>query len=106
MVQDGHQEHEENLHSPEISVQPPNYCPIVGERSISKKLPTITQDLSRRCIATRGESMSTYTHRPKAEALRNAVDVVERLCDPTDQVPNARHLRGLHTFSSMTSLEL
>ena len=36
----------------------------------------------------------------------NAVDVVVRLHDPTDQVPNIRHLRVLHTFSSMTSLEL
>ena len=25
-----------------------------------------------------------YPRRPKAEALVNAVDVVERLCDPTD----------------------
>ena len=36
----------------------------------------------------------------------NTVDVVVRLHDPTDQVPNVRHLRVLHTFSSMTSLEL
>ena len=50
--------------------------------------------------------MSTYPRRPKAEALVNAVDVVERLRDPTDQVPNVRHLRIQHTFSSMTSLEL
>ena len=56
----------------------------VGERSISKKLPTITQDLSRICIATRGESVSTYPRRPKAEAFSNAVDVVEHLRDPTD----------------------
>ena len=40
----------------------------------------------------------------KRKRLVNAVDVVERLCDPTDQVPNARHLRVLHTFSSVTSL--
>ena len=53
-----------------------------------------------------GESVSTYPCRPKAEALSNAVDVVERLRDPTDQVPNARHLCDLHTFSSATSLEL
>ena len=78
----------------------------VGERSISKKLPTITQDLSRRSIATSGESMSMYPHRPKAEAFSNAVDVVERLRDPTDQVPNARQLRDLDTYSSVTSLEL
>ena len=44
-----------------------------------------------------------YPHRPKAEALSNAVDVVECLCDPTDQVPKARHLRDLHMFSSVTS---
>ena len=28
--------------------------------------------------------MSTYPRRQKAEALCNVVDVVERLCDPTD----------------------
>ena len=32
----------------------------------------------------RGESVSTYPRRPKAEAFSNAVDVVERLHDPTD----------------------
>ena len=53
-----------------------------------------------------GESVSMYPRIPKAKALSNAVDVVERLRDPTDQVPNARHLRGLHTFISVTSLEL
>ena len=37
--------------------------------------------------------MSTYPRRPKQEAFSNVVDVVERLRDPTDQVPNARHLR-------------
>ena len=42
------------------------------------------QDLSRRSIATSGESVSTYPHRPKAEAFSNVVDVVERLRDPTD----------------------
>ena len=47
-----------------------------------------------------------YPRRPKAEAFDNAVDVVELLLVPTDQEPNVRHLRVLHTFSSMTSLEL
>ena len=42
------------------------------------------QDLSRRSIATSGESVSTYPRRPKAEAFSNAVDVVEHLRDPTD----------------------
>ena len=47
-----------------------------------------------------------YHHRPKAEAFANAVDVVERLLVPTNQVSNVRHLRVLHTFISMTPLEL
>ena len=49
--------------------------------------------------------MSTYPCRPKAKEFNNAVDVVELLV-PTDQVLNVRHLQVLHTFSSMTSLEL
>ena len=32
----------------------------------------------------RGESVSTYPRRPKAEAFSNTVDVVERLHGPTD----------------------
>ena len=56
--------------------------PLLGNIVI-KKNPTITQDLSRRCIVTRQESVSTYPRRPKAEAFSNAVDV-ERLHDPTD----------------------
>ena len=47
-----------------------------------------------------------YPHRPKAEAFDHAVDVVELLLVPTDQASNVRHLRVLHTFSLMTSLEL
>ena len=53
-----------------------------------------------------GESVSTYPCRPKAKAFDNAVDVVELLLVPTDQALNVRHLRVLHTFSSMTSLVL
>ena len=71
----------------------------VGEHSISKKLPTIMQDLSRRSIATSGKSVPTYPRRPKAEAFSNAVDVVEHLRYPTDP-------SGTSTFSSVTSLEL
>ena len=33
--------------------------------------------------------MSTYPHRPKAEAFSNTVDVVELLRDPTD--PSTKH---------------
>ena len=43
------------------------------------------QDLSRRSIATSGESVSTYPRRPKAEAFSNTVDVVERLHDPSTE---------------------
>ena len=50
--------------------------------------------------------MSTYPRSSKAETFYNAVDVVELLLVPTNQVLNVRHLRVLHTFSSMTSLEL
>ena len=50
--------------------------------------------------------MSTYPHRLKGEAFDNAVDVVELLLVLTDQAPNVRHLRVLHTCSSMMSLEL
>ena len=57
--------------------------PLLGN-IVFQKIPTITQDLSRRSIATSGESVSRYPYRPKAEAFTNAVDVVERLRDPTD----------------------
>ena len=40
------------------------------------------QDLSMRCIATRGGSESTYPCIPKAEAFDNVVDVVVHLHDP------------------------
>ena len=39
--------------------------------------------------------MSTYPRRPKAEALVNAVDVVERLHDPTD--PSTEHMVPLRS---------
>ena len=51
------------------------------------------------------DTLETY-HRLKAEEFDNAVDVVELLFVPTDQAPNIRHLRVLHTFNSMMSLEL
>ena len=51
---------------------------------VFQKIPTIMQDLSRRSIATSGESVSMYPRRPKAEASSDAVDVVEGLHDPTD----------------------
>ena len=50
----------------------------------------------------RGECCSRTVVDRKRKRYDNAVDVVVRLHDPTDQVPNARHLRVQHTFSSMT----
>ena len=47
-----------------------------------------------------------YPRRPKVEAFSNAVDVVERLHDPTDPSTERMTPRVHHTFSSMTSLEL
>ena len=44
--------------------------------------------------------MSTYPHRPKAEAFSNVVDVVERLHDLTD--PSTEHTA--HTSSSHVQL--
>ena len=42
----------------------------------------------------------------KRKCYENAVDVVIRLHDRPILVPNVRHLRDLHTFSSVTSHEL
>ena len=42
----------------------------------------------------------------KQKRYDNAVDVVVRLHDRLILVPNVRHLRDLHTFSSVTSHEL
>ena len=39
--------------------------------------------------------MSTYPRRPKVEAFSNAVDVVERLRDPTD--PSIERTAPLHS---------
>ena len=47
-----------------------------------------------------------YPRRPKAEALSNAVDVIECLRDQTDKIPNTWHIRYQHTLNSVTSLEL
>ena len=55
-------------------------------------------------IRTRGRvCLHTLVGR-KRKHFDNAVDVVELLLALTDQAPNVRHLRVLHTFSSVTSL--
>ena len=51
--------------------------------------------------------MSTCPRRPKAEAFSNAVDVVERLRDPTDpSTERTTPPRSAHVQLSVTSLEL
>ena len=45
--------------------------------------------------------MSTYPRRPKAEALVNAIDIVERLRDPTD--PSTE--RTAHPRSAQVQLD-
>ena len=56
----------------------------VGEHSMQfQKIPTITQDLSRRCIATRGGVCLHTLEDRKAEVFINAVDVVVHLHDPS-----------------------
>src|SRR3990170_8133210 len=74
------------------------------EHAISKKFLRSRKIYPWRCIATRGGSVSTYPHRPLAEASHNVVDVVELSSSSTDRVPNVRYLRVLHTCSSVTSL--
>ena len=51
-----------------------------------KKIPTLTQDLSRRCIATRGGEHLHTLEDHKVEAFINAVDVVVHLNDPSRSI--------------------
>ena len=77
----------------------------VGERSNFKKI-LRTRRIMVMHSNERGECcLHTLIDRSQKRYI-NAVDVVVRLHDPTDQVPNAWHLRVQHTFSPMTSLEL
>ena len=71
-----------------------------------QKIQRIHDDLPMEMHSNERESGSMYPHRPKAEAFDDAVDVVELSSRSIDRVPNVRHLRVLHTFSSMASLEL
>ena len=79
--------------------------PLVGERTNFKKI------LRRRKIMVmhsneRGECRARTLVDRKRKRYDNAVDVVVRLHDRPILVPNVRHLRNLHTFSSATSHEL
>ena len=69
--------------------------PLLENVVFQQKNPMITQDLSRRSIATSGESVPTYPRRPKAEVFSNAVDVVERLCDLID--PSTERMTPPHS---------
>ena len=76
-------------------------------RSIILKFSYAHQDASMEYTSNEGKGVHLHTLVDRQrKRYHNAVDVVVRLHDPTDQVPNVRHLRVLHTFSSMTSLEL
>ena len=78
----------------------------VGERSNFKKKILRARKIMVMHSNERGESCLRTLVDCSRKRYINAVDVVVRLHDSTDQVPNARHLRVLHTFISMTSLEL
>ena len=54
----------------------------------------------------RGECCPRTLVDRKRKRYDNAVDVAVRLHDRPILLPKVRHLRALHTFSSMTSLEL
>ena len=71
----------------------------VGNRCMeNKKISThLSMEMHSRRVCLR-----THVDR-KQKRLFNAVDVVVHLRDLPDQVPNARHLRVLHTFSSVSS---
>ena len=77
----------------------------VGERS-NFKIFLRTRKIMVMHSNERGECCPRTLVDRKRKRYHNAVDVVVRLQDPIDQVPNARHLRVQHTFSSMASLEL
>ena len=58
------------------------------------------------CSNKRGECYPCTLVDRKWKHYDNVVDVVVRLHDRPILVPNVRHLRDLHTFSSVTSHEL
>ena len=76
--------------------------PLLGNVVISKKF-LRTRKIMVMHSNERGECCPRTLVDRQQKRYHNAVDVVVRLHDPTDQVPNARHLRVLHTFGSVTS---
>ena len=79
--------------------------PLLGSVVISKKF-LRTRKIMVMHSNERGECCPCTLVDRQWKRYHNAVDVVVRLHDPTDQAPNVRHLRVLHMFSSMTSLDL
>ena len=77
----------------------------MGNIVISKKF-LRTREIMLMHSNERGECCPRTLVDRKRKRYDNEVDVVVRLHNPTDQVPNARHLRVLHTFNWMASLEL
>ena len=75
--------------------------PLLGNVVISKKI-LRTRKIMVMHSNERGECCPRNLVDRQRKRYHNAVYVVVRLHDPTDQVPNARHLRVQHTFSSMT----
>ena len=70
--------------------------PLLGKVVFQKKSYDHGRSI-RRSIATSGESVSTYPHRPKAKAFSYAVDVVECLRDATDpSTQRTTPLRSAH----------
>ena len=77
----------------------------VGERSNFKKF-LRTHKIVVMHSNERGECCPRTLVDRQRKRYYNAVDVVVRLHNSTDQVPNTRHLRVQHTFSSVMSHEL
>ena len=79
--------------------------PLLGNAVISKKYLR-----TRKIMVMHSNKMGEYCLRTlidhKRKSYDNTVDVVVRLHDRLILVPKVRHLRDLHTFSSVTSLKL
>ena len=79
--------------------------PLLGYVVISKKILRTRKIMVMHSNERRECCPRTLVDR-KRKRYDNAVDVVVRLHDPTDQAPKLRHLRVQHTFSSVASHEL
>ena len=79
--------------------------PLLGNVVNSKKI-LRTRKIMVMHSNERGECSPRTLVDRKRKRYDNAVDVVVRLHDRPILVPNVQHLRGLHTFGSVTSHEL